>query len=144
MQSVTEAKRKALLDHKQNFCSNTDDALKAAISNAQQTARPCANEYWQTLCAQIQSAADCGYVRRMYERIKTGNGPTSIKTAPLKSKTGETITDQSKQLQQWVEHHLELYVTQNIITDAALDALPAVPVMEEIDICPHWRSSAKP
>lgn len=58
MQPVTEAKRKALLDHKQNHCPTTRNALKAARSKAQQTSRRCANEYWQTLCAQIQSAAN--------------------------------------------------------------------------------------
>ena len=98
MQPVTEAKRKALLDHKQNPCPSSRDSLKAARSKAQQTARSCANKYWKTLCAQIQSAADCGYARGMYEGIKTATGPISIKIAPLKSKTGE-ITDKSKQLQ---------------------------------------------
>ena len=66
----------------------------------------------------------------MYEGIKTATGPTSIKAAPLKSKTGEVITDQSMQLQRWVEHYLELYSTQNIITDTALSALPGLPVIE--------------
>ena len=59
-----------------------------------------------------------------------------IKTAPLKSKTGEVITDQSVQRQCWVEHYLELYSTQNIVTDTALNALPGVPVIEELDNTP--------
>ena len=66
---------------------------------------PLCQEYLQTLCSQIQSAADCGYARGMCERIKTATGPTSVKTAPLKLKTGETINDQSKQLHRWVEHY---------------------------------------
>lgn len=61
----------------------------------------------------------------MYKGVKTATGPTSVKTALLKSKTSETITDQSKQLQQWVEHYLDLYATQNIVTDTRLEALPA-------------------
>ena len=44
-------------------------------------------------------AADCGHAKGMYEGIKTATSPTSVKTAPLKSKTGEVITDQSIQLQ---------------------------------------------
>jgi len=103
MAPVTEAKRNALLEYKQSPCPSTRDALKAARSKVQQIACPCANEYWQTLCARIQNATDCGYIRVMYEGIKTATGPTSVKTAPLKSKSGETITDQSKQLQQWVK-----------------------------------------
>lgn len=102
MQSVTEAKRKALLEHKQNRCTSTRNTLKARESyrgRVHQTARHCAKEYLQTLCSQIQSTADCGYARGMCEGIKTATGPMSIKTAPLKSKADETITDQSKQLQ---------------------------------------------
>ena len=143
MQPVTEAKRIALLAYKQNPCHSTRDALRAAKSKAQQTARRCANKYWQTLCAKIQTAADCGHIRGMYEGIKTATGPTSIKTAPLKAKSGEVITDQSKQLQRWVEHYLELYSTQNIVTDAALDALPRLPVMEELDEMPTLEELSK-
>ena len=69
----------------------------------------------------------------MYEGIKTATGPTSVKTAPLKSKTGEVITDQSMQLPRWVEHYLKLYSTQNIVTDPALIALPGLPLIEELD-----------
>ena len=54
--------------------------------------------------------------------------------ASLKSKTGEVITDQSMQLQCWVEHYLELYSTQNIVTDTALNALPGLPVIERIKV----------
>ena len=49
MQPVTEAKRKAMLAHKQNPSESTLDALRAARRKAQQTARRCANEYWQNL-----------------------------------------------------------------------------------------------
>jgi len=72
----------------------------------------------------------------MYNGIKTATGPTATKTAPLRSKTGEVITDQGKQLERWVEHYLELYATQNVVTDAALDGLPSLTVMEELDALP--------
>ena len=79
----------------------------------------------------------------MYEGIKTATGPMSVKIAPLKSKTGEIITAKSKQLQRWVEHYLELYATQNIVTYAALDALPSLPVMEELDTLPTMEELSK-
>ena len=79
----------------------------------------------------------------MYEGIKTVTGPTCVKTALLKAKTGEVITDQSKQLQRWVEHYPELYSTQNIVTDAALGALPDLPVMEELDEKPTLEELSK-
>ena len=77
-----------------------------------------------------------GAAKGVYEGIKTATGPTSVKTGPLKSKTGEVITDQSMQLQRWVEHYLELHLTQNIVTDTALNALPGFPVIEELDNTP--------
>lgn len=72
----------------------------------------------------------------MYDDIKTATGPAASKTAPLKTKAGEVITDQCKQLKRWVERYLELYTTENVVTDAALDALPSLPAMEELDALP--------
>ena len=69
--------------------------------------------------------------------------PSSSKSTPLKSKTGEVITDQAKQLERWVEHYLELYATQNVITDAALAAIPDIPVMEELDTPPTEEDLSK-
>ena len=112
-----------MLDHKQNPSPSTRNTFRAA----QQTARCCTNKYWQNLCAKIQLAVDCGHSKGMYE---------GIKTASLKSKTGEVITDQSMQLQRWVEHYLELCSTLNIVTDTALNALPGLPVIEELDNTP--------
>ena len=143
MQPVTEAKRKALLAYKQNPCPSTRDALRAARNKAQQTARRCANDYWLNLCSKIQTAADTGNARGMYDGIKTATGPTAFKTAPLKSKAGEIIKDQDNQLKRWVEHYLELYSTQNMVTDAALDALPSLTVMEELDALPTEEELSK-
>ncbi|CAE1296799.1 unnamed protein product [Acanthosepion pharaonis] len=110
--------------------------LKAARSKAQQTARRCANDYWVNLCSRIQTAADSGNARGMYTSIKTATGSTPINTAPLRSKVGEVITDQGKQLEYWVKYYLELYTTRNVVRDAALDALPSLPVMKESDSPP--------
>ena len=79
----------------------------------------------------------------MYDGIKTATGPTATKTTLLRSKTGEVITDQGKQLERWVEHYLELYATQNVVTDAALDALASLPVMEELDALPTGEELSK-
>ena len=136
MEPVTEAKRKVLLAYKKNPTQSTRDALRAAKNKAQQAARRCANTYWLNLCSSIQTAADTNDVRGLYEGIRKATGPTSSKTAPLKSKSGEIITDQAKQLERWVEHYLELYATQNIVTDTALEAIPNLSVMEELDTPP--------
>ncbi|CAE1312642.1 unnamed protein product [Acanthosepion pharaonis] len=136
MQPTSEAKRQALLTYRQNPCVSTRDALRVAHSKAQQTAHCCANDYWLNLCSRIQMAADSGNARGMYTSIKTATSPTAIKTASRKFRAGKVITDQCNQLECWVEHYLELYATQNVVTDAALDALPSLPAMEELDAPP--------
>jgi hypothetical protein len=40
------------------------------------------------------------------------------------SKAGEVITYQDKQLERWVELYLELYAIKNVVSVAALNALP--------------------
>ena len=143
MEPVTEAKRKALLAYKTTPSPSTLADLKAARKASQQTARHCANTYWLNLCSSIQTTADTGNARGMYEGIKKATGPAPSKSAPLKSKTGEVITDQAKQFERWVEHYLELYATQNVITDAALAAIPDLPVMEKLDTPPTEEELSK-
>lgn len=42
-----------------------------------------------------------------------------------------------------MEHYLELYATQNVVTDTALEALPSLPVMEELDNMPTMEEISK-
>ncbi|XP_046980043.1 uncharacterized protein LOC124545187 [Schistocerca americana] len=72
----------------------------------------------------------------MYDGIKKAIGPTVRKTAPLKSKTGEVITNEGKQMECWVEHYLELYAAENEVSKDACDAIKQLPVMEELDAMP--------
>ncbi len=37
--------------------------------------------------------------------IKEATGPCVTKSTPLKSKSGEPITDQQQQMERWVEHY---------------------------------------
>ena len=136
MKHVTDVKRKALLAYKDRPCPETLHSLKSAKKNAQQAARHYANTYWLNLSSSIQSAADRGDTKAMYENIKQATGPLTSKTAPLMSKAGEIITDRDKQLKRWIEHYLELYATINHVSTAALDDIPDLPVMEELDSLP--------
>ncbi|XP_047490913.1 uncharacterized protein LOC125040403 [Penaeus chinensis] len=143
MEPVVEAKRKTLLAYKNAPNPTTLTALRVARKTSQQTARHCANTYWSNLCSSIQLAADVGDARGMYEGIKKATGPAPSKSAPLKTKTGDVITDQGKQLERWVEHYLELYATQNVVTDAALADTPDLPVTEELDALPTKEELSK-
>ena len=84
-------------------------------------------------CGCIQMSSETSDIRGMYEGIKTAFGLTTKKTAPLKIKTGETITDPNKQMDRRVEHYLELYSRGNVFTETAINAAESVPVMRELD-----------
>ena len=133
MVPIIETKREALLAYKHNPCEKTLSALRSARSIAQRTARRCANDYWLKLCESIQNSADCGNVRGMYDGIKKAVGPTVRKMAPLKSTSGEMLTDRDKQMERWVEHYSELYSRETVVTNAALNAIRDLPMMEELD-----------
>jgi exonuclease III len=130
---LIEAKRKAHLAHQDSPTRANLNALKSARKKVQQAVRHCANDYWSKLSQEIQTAADTGNIRGMYEGIKRAFGPTPMKTAPLKSLSGETITSKEQQLERWVEHYSELYSRENMITDEALNSIGQLPVMTELD-----------
>ncbi|XP_068714290.1 uncharacterized protein [Montipora foliosa] len=136
MTPVIEAKRAALTEYKRSPSEKTLKTLSAARSKVQQTARKCANEYWQELSRNIQTAAETGNIRGMYDGITKALGPTQSKTAPLKSISGEVITDKGKQMERWVEHYSELYSRENSVVDSALDAIEPLPIMEDLDAEP--------
>ena len=92
-----EEKRSALTRYKNHPCLQNHLALKSARKSAQMTARRCANAYWTELADRIQTAADTGNTRAMYEGIKIATGKPTKRTAPLKSKTGNVITDKKEQ-----------------------------------------------
>ena len=72
---LLEEKRAALLAHKQNPNPATQQALKSAHSQAQRSARRCANDYWLELWSNIQCSADSGNIRGVYNGIKKALGP---------------------------------------------------------------------
>ena len=69
----------------------------------------------------------------MPERCKQATGPNVKKIAPLKSKTGEIITDGKKHMERWVEHYLELYSTENTVSEEACNSIHLMLIIEELD-----------
>lgn len=133
---LIEAKRAALAQYKRSPSEKSLQTLRATKSKVQRAARQCANEYWLQLSESIQSAADIGNTRGMYEGIKKALGPTQSKTASLKTSSGEVITDKDKKMDRWVEHYTELYSRENIVVTQALHAIEKMPIMEELDAEP--------
>ena len=134
--TVIDGNRSALINFKRYPSQRNKTALRAARNKAQQTACHCANNYWLQLCQSIQISSDAGNIRGLYDGIKKATGLTIKKTAPLKTKLGEVITDANKQMERWVEHYLKLYPTENTITDEELDTIENLPVMTELDVEP--------
>lgn len=50
-----------------------------------------------------------GDIRQVHKLLKIALGPTTPKTAKLKSEDGEITEDKGKQLEQWVEHYAKIY-----------------------------------
>ncbi|KAJ8340611.1 hypothetical protein SKAU_G00352440 [Synaphobranchus kaupii] len=67
----------------------------------------------------------------MYEGIKKAFGLTTNKTTPLKSSAGDVITDRRNQMERWVEHYQELYSRENTVTNAAIEIIESLPVMQD-------------
>ena len=79
----------------------------------------------------------------MHDGIKKAVGPTLNKTVPLRSSTGEVITDRGHQLERWVEHYSDIYSRENIVSPSALDAVECLPTMEELDTEPTLEELSK-
>ena len=131
-----EAKRTAMLAHKSDPSEVNKINYKRCRSQAQKIARQCANSYYCTLSEKIQKASDTGNIRRMYEGIKQVIGKEVKKPAPLKSKTGELLDGKAEKLDRLVEHYTDLYATETNVSDSALEALPQLPTMTELDTKP--------
>lgn len=143
MEPAITAKRETLIAYKKDPSIKNLAALRTARNNTQRIARRCANDYWQNLCQTIQTCADRGNIHGMYEGMKKAFGPTISKIAPLKSKDGEVISDRAKQMERWAEHYQDLYSTETIVTEQAVNNIPPMPVMEELDLPPSVEELSK-
>ena len=143
MTLVIEAKHAALAKYKQSPTEQNLQTLRAARSKVQCIARCCANVYWTEHSEMIQLAAAMGNIRGMYDGIKKALGPMQRKMAPLKSTTGEVITDQGLQMERWVEHYSDLYSRENTVTPSALGAIKCMPIMEELNAEPTMDELSK-
>jgi len=47
-------------------------------------------------------------------------------------------------MERWVEHYLELYSTENTVSEEALSSIPFLPVLEELDTEPTVEELEKP
>ena len=131
------------MEYKRSPSESNLHILRSARSKVQQTARRYANEYWTQLSQDIQTAAITGNVRGMYDVTKKEMGPTQSKTAPLKSSSGEIITDKGQQMERWVKHYSDIYSRENTVSPAALVVIECLPTMDELDSEPSVEELSK-
>lgn len=143
MEPVIAAKSAALLKYKRRPCAKTLAAYREARNNAKRVARSCANDYWLKLCNDIQTSADSGNTRAMYEGMKRAFGPSVTKIAPLKSTSGHIIKDRDKQMERWTEHYGELYSRENTVTVKAMENTTSLSTIEELDSPPTIEELSK-
>ena len=70
----------------------------------------------------------------MYAGIKRTDGLAMRKTAPLKSASGELITDVNLQMERWVENYSDLYKSENQFSNERPASVNTVPLFEELDL----------
>ncbi|XP_014787592.1 uncharacterized protein LOC106881645 [Octopus bimaculoides] len=133
---LLEKECKIFIKHNRKPTESTKQQLRAAKSNLQKQTRKCANQYWDKLCSGIQQASDIGNIRKMYEKIRVAIGPAVSKVAPLKSATGDQLTDKKKQMERWVEHYSQLYTKERDVDRQLDEAIPQLTEMTELDIPP--------
>lgn len=140
MELALVAKYKDLLNYKQKHTEMILLTLRKAKNAAQQVARQCANDNWLNLCWSIQLSIDCVNIHGIFEGLKRVFGPNTTKMAPLKSASGCIIMDRSKQMERWAEHYQEFYSIENTVTKTAIECMPSLPTMNELDLALCWRA----
>ena len=129
MKPVTETKRRALLDYKAAPVHGTLQCLRKARNTARKTARFCANTYWVELCKIIQSATNQGDIKTHALSL---HWTYNFKVSSTQVKNIRDDEKRDKQMQCWTELSLELYATQNVVSDSALEKIPDLPVLDQL------------
>ena len=117
--------------------------LQSARNQAKSKIRECVNDYWSNLCSAVQQASDTGNIKAMYDSIIKAVGLTISKSASLKFKSGDIISDKTKQLERWAEHYSKLYSRENTVSQSALDAIERLTTLQELDDPPSFEDVSK-
>ena len=133
MLPLIEHKRHAHLEHLRHPSPASLVEVKASRAAVQRTARRCANDFWLKLSADIQTSADTGNMKAMYDGLKRAFGPSKRIMAPISSSSGTILSTRTEQMERWVEHFSLLYSRKNVIKKSVLDSLECKPTMYDLD-----------
>ena len=95
-----------------------------------------ASKFCVYLSNNIQQAHETGNIRAMCAGIKIATGKLLKKTVSLLSKFGEMIMNCDKQMERWVEHHLELYLNKTCVSAEVIASIKTLPQMDKLGAQP--------
>ena len=113
MQPDIAVKLGTLLDHRKQQTEWLHSTLRSARSEVQRMVGKCANDCWLNLCKAIKNVSDTSNISAMYDGIEKSLDPCTVKTAPVRSSSGNVLMDRSEQILKWVEHFQDLYAREN-------------------------------
>ena len=83
---------------------------------------------------ETQLCADVGDYRGFYEALKAVYGPTHQVQSPLRSSDGQDLlTYNTSILARWSEHFQTLFSANHTVQDTAIDRVPQLPPIQELD-----------
>ena len=137
IQNILKDKNKKHNSYLSNPSTSSAMAWREARSSAQRQIRELKNQWWLGRAAEIQGYADNGKAKEFYDAIKAVTGPTANPVAPLRSEDGVTLLkDKSQILKRWSTYFSSLLNNAYPIDESALDELPTLPTVHEMDAPP--------
>ena len=94
------------------------------------------NRWWANKADELQSYADQHATKAFFSGLKTVFGPTSINTAPIRSKDGTLLTEKHDILNRWTEHFDTLLNRPSSIDQSAIADIVQRPLVMELDTPP--------
>lgn len=127
-------KRAARLAVMQDPSPQATSLWKQSRSKVQRLTREAKHNYWSDISKRAEDCSATGNTGGMYQALKEALGPPVKKSSPLRSLTGELLTNPDDQLDRWVEHYSSLYAQPVAASEAAIiAAVPQLPVLHELD-----------
>nr|VZI47500.1 unnamed protein product [Spirometra erinaceieuropaei] len=132
---------KAYVDH-------PTDATKAAFYRSRRQLHQRLREMQDARTArkteEIQGFADRNEWKNFFSAIKAVYGPQTKGTAPLLSADGNTLlTEKTQILQRWAEHFRGVLNRPSVISDAAIERLPQVETIVDLDLPPSLQETIR-
>ena len=133
---ASDHKRFARLTYLDSPCADNLAKLKDDWAAAQHTTREAYKSFWNDICLSVQNCNDFGDIAGMHAVLKCSMGATYCLTALLRDLNGNVLCEKLAPLNCWIEHFSQLYGSEVLLDDSALDFLDQMWFLNHLDICP--------